>query len=67
MLSRWISYFERFNYVIVHKYGISNKVADALSRHTILLVTIFSEIQCFQQLKESYVDDEDLEIFGPST
>jgi len=29
--ARWAAYFEQFTFVIEHKYGILNKVANALS------------------------------------
>jgi hypothetical protein len=39
MLSRWEAYLERFNYVIVHKSGITNQVVDTLSHRATILVS----------------------------
>jgi hypothetical protein len=59
MLSRWATYLERFNYIIVHKSGITNRVADALNRRVTLIVTFSNEIPGFEQLKELYEHDAD--------
>ena len=59
MLSRWATYLERFNYIIVHKSGITNRVADALNRRATLIVTFSNEIPGFEQLKELYEHDAD--------
>jgi hypothetical protein len=59
MLSRWATYLERFNYVIVHKSGITNRVVDVLSHCVTLLFTFSNEISGFKQLKELYEHDTD--------
>jgi hypothetical protein len=59
MLSRWATYLERFNYIIVHKSRITNRVADALNRRATLIVTFSNEIPGFEQLKELYEHDAD--------
>ena len=58
MLARWAAYLERFNYLIVHKSGITNRVADALSRRACLLTSFGAELLGMQQIKELYEDDE---------
>ncbi|GJT73641.1 transposon ty3-I gag-pol polyprotein [Tanacetum coccineum] len=57
--ARWASFLEKFNYVIKHKSGANNKVVDALSRKTTLLVTISNEVMGFDSIKELYASDED--------
>ena len=42
--ARWVAYLERFTYVMKHKAGITNRVADALSRRINLLVTMKVEV-----------------------
>ncbi|GKE85356.1 reverse mRNAase, partial [Tanacetum coccineum] len=57
--ARWASFLEKFNYVIKHKSGASNKVTDVLSRKTTLLVTISNDVVGFESIKELYTNDED--------
>ena len=59
MLARWAAYLERFNYLIVHKSGATNRVADALSRRASLLISFEAELPGMDQLKELYEGDED--------
>ena len=59
MLARWATYLERFNYIIVHKSGTTNGVADALSRHACLLISFESELLGMDQIKGLFEGDED--------
>ena len=53
----WVSYLEKFSFVLQHKAGSSNKVADALSRRHSLLTTLSYEITGFDLLPRYYVSD----------
>jgi hypothetical protein len=59
MLARWAAYLERFNYLIMHKSGATNKVADALSRRACLLTSFEAELPGMDQIKDLYGEDED--------
>lgn len=50
-------YLQEFNFLIKHKSGALNKVADALSRKTCLLQTMSFQILGFDLLPEHYRDD----------
>uniref|UniRef100_A0A5B7BER3 RNA-directed DNA polymerase n=1 Tax=Davidia involucrata TaxID=16924 RepID=A0A5B7BER3_DAVIN len=61
MHGRWIAFLQRFTFVLKHKAGQQNKVADALSRRAALLAVVSSEITSFESLKELYQEDEDFQ------
>ena len=44
-----------------HKAGVENKVADALSRHVMILVTMSTEVIGFERLREEYDSCPDFE------
>ena len=45
--ARWVSYLEQFTFVVKHKAGFANRVADALSRRSSLLVIMRVEVPDF--------------------
>ena len=59
MYARWISFLQKFSFKLVHKSGVQNTVADALSRPATLLVTCNQEIIGFECLQDQYDTDED--------
>lgn len=59
MHARWISFIQKFDFVIKHKAGITNKVADALSRKASLLTLLSGQVIAFDHLPTSYENDTD--------
>ena len=59
MHARWISFLQRFDFVIKHQSGKENKVVDALSRKGSLLTLLSSEIIAFKHLPDLYEEDID--------
>lgn len=57
MHASWVSYLEKFSFVLQRKVGSSNKIADALSRRHNLLTTLFCEIIGTDLLLEYYATD----------
>lgn len=54
---RWVSYLQEFTFIIKHKSGEQNKVADALSRRSYLIKTLAIEVMGFETIREAYKDD----------
>ena len=59
MHARWAAYIYHFYFKLTHKSGITNKVADALSRRVSLLTTLRTEVVGFDCLNDLYEKDED--------
>lgn len=57
MHARWAAYLEQFTFLLKHKSGATNRVADALSRRRSLLVMMKGEVIGFEVLREQYADD----------
>ena len=52
--AKWVEYIQAYTFVLKHRAGTENKVADALSRRSLLLSTIKTEVVGFDQIKEQY-------------
>ena len=59
MRARWLQFLQRFDFVIKHTSGKSNKATDALNRKGILLTTLQSQIIAFDHLPTLYPSDID--------
>jgi hypothetical protein len=57
--ARWIEFIETFPYIIKHKKGKDNIIADALSRRYNLLSQLDYKIFGLEMLKELYATDLD--------
>ncbi|GJU14608.1 RNA-directed DNA polymerase [Tanacetum coccineum] len=57
--AKWVEMLQDFSFVIRHKAGSANTVADALSRRPVLTTTSTVHVEGFENLKLLYVDDPD--------
>ncbi|GJW92522.1 RNA-directed DNA polymerase [Tanacetum coccineum] len=57
--AKWVEMLQNFSFVIRHKAGSANTVADALSRRPVLTTTSTVHVEGFENLKLLYVDDPD--------
>ncbi|WVZ84536.1 hypothetical protein U9M48_031562, partial [Paspalum notatum var. saurae] len=55
----WVEFIESFPYIIKHKNGKENIIADALSRRYTMLSQLDFKIFGLQTVKDQYVDDAD--------
>ena len=60
--ARWVEYLQDYTFIIRHKKGKDNVVADALSRRAHLLTLVRVQVTGFESLKDSYSTCPD---FGP--
>ena len=57
--AKWIEFIESFPYIIKHKKGKDNVIADALSRRYTLLSQLDCRIFGLEAIKEQYAADVD--------
>jgi hypothetical protein len=57
--ANWVEFIESFPYIIKHKNGKENVIADALSRRYTMLSQLDFKIFGLQTVKDQYVDDAD--------
>ena len=58
-LAKWVEFIESFPYIIKHKKGKDNVVADALSRKNMLLTHLDVKIHGLESLCDLYATDPD--------
>ena len=58
----WAAYIQQFSFVVKHKFGALNRVADALSRWVFLLITMQTKVLGFDLFCELLSSDP---YFGP--
>ena len=56
---KWMEFIQAYTFSIKHKKGITNKVADALSRRNLLVQTIELETIGIEGMKDLYTLDDD--------
>lgn len=57
--AKWVEFIESFPYVIKHKKGKENIIADALSRRYTMLSQLDFKIFGLETIKEQYINDND--------
>jgi len=57
--ARWVEYISEYSFVLKHKSGVENKVADALNRIRCLLNTMRVEVLGFDRLNDTYSTSPD--------
>ncbi|GJR20752.1 RNA-directed DNA polymerase [Tanacetum coccineum] len=58
-LVKWVEFIHAFSFIIRHKAGSNNQVADALSRRHSLITTMQIRVQGFDSFRRLYCDDPD--------
>ena len=57
--AKWVEFMQNFTFVIKHISGSANKVADALSRRSLVVHEFKVKTLGFEHLKEMYQEDSD--------
>jgi hypothetical protein len=55
--AKWVEFMKNFTFFIKHIVGTANKVADALSRRSLIVQEFQVETLGFEHLKEMYRED----------
>jgi hypothetical protein len=64
--AKWVEFIEYFPYIIKHKKGKDNVIADALSRRYILLSQLDFHISGLESIKEQYALDHEFKDALPN-
>ena len=56
---KWVEFLQSYTFVLKHRSGTSNRVADALSRRHLLLIEMQIEVVGFKELTNLYLEDLD--------
>lgn len=54
----WAAFLQQFTFILEHKSGVSNRVADALSRRHLILPEMHMSVLGFKLLPEAYQADQ---------
>jgi hypothetical protein len=57
--AKWVEFIETFPYIIEHKKGKDNVIADALSKHYTMLSQLYHNFLGLESIKELYAIDFD--------
>ena len=57
--AKWVSFLQGCTFVLKHKSGKQNQVADALSRRISLITTMVAEVIGFDTIKTLYATNDD--------
>ncbi|KAE8697013.1 hypothetical protein F3Y22_tig00110634pilonHSYRG00004 [Hibiscus syriacus] len=55
--AKWVAYLQEFTFTLRHQAGSLNRVADALSRRTLLLTTMNTKVASFESFTDMYAAD----------
>lgn len=55
--AKWVAYLQEFTFALRHQVGSLNRVADSLSRHTLLLTTMSTRVAGFETFTDMYAAD----------
>lgn len=54
-----VFYLQKFDFIIKHRSGQTNNVADALSRRRTIMTVLRTTVTAFDTIKDTYKEDED--------